>query len=210
MDDYVSAEARVTGHKRNIRALRSHLGGMCANNNDKNKQKISLLVGGGLALLIVFIFVAALIGGWIFLNSLGFWTEVELKNEGLEEIWVTPIGYEENIRMIGPFVHIYRATPFDSKPQNIRFHLMPNESITIKYDWDDQNFQFVLVENSSGAVHIMLIDDHQLESLPDLCRCCSPPDQDLYSIPDFEQLEDALDWLLPTIQGEFVQTPLES
>ena len=183
------------------------LGGMSANMNGE-PRKITVFIVVGIAILIVLVLIVASIGAWFFFNGLGFWIEVEFKNEGSEEVWITPIGYNENWRQIGPLAVIYQATPFQDSPQNTRFHLLPNESTVIKYDWDDQNLQFIMVEDTLGTTYIIPLDESKWNNST-ICQCCCPPDATFYSIPNCILLEVAPDWLLPTIQGEFVSIPAD-
>ena len=174
----------------------------------KADKKTIIIFGLAITLAVVIALILAPIGFWMFYNGLCFWTEVEFKNESSEEIWITPIGYEENIRQIGPLAHIYRPTPYHH-PQNTQFHLMPNESISIKYDWDDQNLQFIMVESSSEIIQLLPLDESKWENWTICQQCCCSPDNSSYSIPTLNQLETAPEWLHSTIQGEFVTIPSE-
>ena len=114
---------------------------------------------------------------------------VAFDNESNEGLWITPIGSTLG-GLVGPI--------------ETRLYLASNDALSITYDPDDKNLQFLLIGDANGSTKIMPIDkDIWLNR--GYSSCCWPPSENRYTIPTLDQLEDAPTELLPTLEGNFVR-----
>jgi hypothetical protein len=86
---------------------------------------------------------------------------------------------------------------------NRSLEVAANATLRFRYDWDDQNLQFLLLVNDSGAVKILPIDE-ALWRARGYDQCCWRPAEDSYVVPPLETLADAPVALRPTLDGHYV------
>lgn len=161
-----------------------------------------------LTVIVVLFVVALLVLGAIFSLQLiylvmSFWTNVTFENASGEDIRITPIGITDGTREIGP-IFSYKRPFFFVPVQNTRFRLDDGESLNLTYNWDDQNLQFIIVEYGNDDVRIVKIDEYEWRG-HSYRGCCSPTEEDMYTIPHRTELPPCPEVLRPTIDGDFLK-----
>lgn len=164
----------------------------------EKKWKKGALTLGILVFILIVIYTSHLL-----YNLMASWDEVTVVNESGEEVWLTPIGSKKGNKEIGPLEGIHKQYPFQSV-RNTRIHLPSNDSRVIKYDYSEQNLQFIIVEFADGTLGILKIEEVLWETL-DYNRCCLQSKQTNATIPLKSTIITCPDELEPAHGGKDVR-----
>ena len=133
---------------------------------------------------------AVLLDGLFLLNSfnpltLAFLTSFQLRNDSSENlrVWFAGTGETGRLGLLPLYASSKPALP---ALRSGGFRLAPGATRTITYDWDDRNFDLILVEGPDAELRALPVDaDHPKQG------CCWQHRRELYAIPVLRELRVA-------------------
>jgi len=139
--------------------------------------RVLLLIG-------IVLFVILAIGFVVLLEILyrwgmGMWSDISIKNDAGEDIWVTAYGEYDGPHGVDKIV--LPGLLFFLQYKNEDMYIPKDGKLDLRFNWDDQSLRYFIVKNKEGDTCKIKASKYYGQSC-----CCSPPENETFSIPPLD------------------------